>query len=565
MTKNSDESPRDLQHFWIECLDCKTKTSFHPLDEACPECGGTWRFARYDLEQMRESFTTRISSHQYNLWRYRDLLPVTDSSFQTRLNEGWTPLFRAEQLGLLLGLDQLYIKDERQGPTHSFKDRQAAVSTSVLREYHLHQAVICSTGNVAIAFSATCARAGIKLWAFLTSLVPPEKMHEVAIYGTKVIKVTGTYDEAKRLAAEFAHHRGFYIDRGARSIATVESMKTLAFEIAEQLALYLPERTPTRWQAPDWYFQAVSGGAGPIGVMKGFRELSALGLINSIPAMGLIQSEGCAPMVHAWKAGNEVADPVRQPNTHITTLTTGDPGRSYTHLRKQMLAANRGVMESASDEEAFRALHLIAKLEGLSVEPAAAVAFAGLIKLAKAGVLKRDDVIVLNCSGHAMPVEGQLLAPGWAHDIDTKEYSLPEQPKEGLLAALESLDESLVRRILIIDDEADARRLIRRVLEAQGAYLVSEAESGSAALHDFETHRPDLIILDLMMPDLDGFDVLEALKRKSEQSDIPIIVVTAKELSSEERAKLEGRIEGLLIKGDFLGDDLIDHVDTILD
>jgi len=230
-----------------------------------------------------------------------------------------------------------------------------------------------------------------------------------------------------------------------------------------------------------------------------------------------------------------------------------------------MLAANRGVMESVSDEEAFRALHLIAKLEGLSVEPAAAVAFAGLIKLAKAGVLKRDDVIVLNCSGHAMPVEGQLLAPGWAHDIDTKEYSLPEQPKEGLLAALETLDESLVRRILIIDDEADARRLIRRVLEAQGAYLVSEAESGSAALRDFETHRPDLIILDLMMPDLDGFDVLEALKRKSEQSDIPIIVVTAKELSSEERAKLEGRIEGLLIKGDFLGDDLIDHVDTILD
>lgn len=565
MTQPTADSPSDLQHFWVECLDCETKTSFHPLDEACPKCGGVWRFARYDLDRVKEGFSTRISSRQTDLWRYRDLLPITDISDQTSFSQGWTPLIHAEQLGHLLGLDQLYIKDERQGPTHSFKDRQAAVSTAVLREHHLQQAVICSTGNVAIAFSATCARAGIKLWAFLTSLVPLEKMHEVAIYGTKVIKVTGTYDQAKRLAAEFATHRKIYIDRGPRSIAAVESMKTLAFEIAEQLPLLFPDPGPTSWRAPDWYFQAVSGGIGPIGVMKGFQELLALGLIDSVPAMGLIQIAGCAPMVHAWKAGNQVADPILQPSTHITTLTTGDPGRAYTHLREQMLAAAGGVMESVTDEEAFRALHLIAKLEGLSVEPAAAAAFAGLIKLAKAGAFKRDEVIVLNCSGHAMPVEGQLLAPGWAHDIDTKEYSLPEQPTDGLLAALETLDESLVKRILIIDDEADARRLIRRVLEAQGAYLVFEAESGPAALHEFETTRPDLVILDLMMPDMDGFAVLEELKQKTNRIDIPVIIVTAKELSSEELSKLQGRIDGLLIKGDFLGDDLIDHVDTILD
>jgi threonine synthase len=281
--------------------------------------------------------------------------------------------------------------------------------------------------------------------------------------------------------------------------------------------------------------------------------------------MGIIQAAGCAPMVHAWKAEKTIADPIRQPKTHITTLTTGDPGRAYTHLQEEMRGRTGGVMESVTDEQAFQALHLIAKLEGLSVEPAAAVAFAGVIKLAKKGILKRQEVIVINCSGHAMPVEAQLLAPGWAHDIDTSKYTLPDQPMEGLLSALDSLNERVTTNILIVDDYADARRLIRRVLEAQGSYTIREADQGQAALQAVDTERPDLIILDLMMPGMDGFEVLEQLKAKSEQSDIPIIVVTAKELTTEEQQKLQGRIEGLLIKGDFLGDDLVDQVDTLLE
>jgi threonine synthase len=565
MSENINLIDGEDPNFWIECHDCQSITVFNPLQNNCPACASDWRFARYDLARVKRSFSNHLSSREKDLWRYAELLPLHTQSNKNDLNEGWTPLVHAEQLGLLLGLDQLYIKDERQGPTRSFKDRQAAVSTAALQEHDLHQAVISSTGNVAIAFSASCARAGIKLWGFLTSLVPPEKMHEVAVYGTKVIKVTGTYDEAKKLAREFAHQRGLYIDRGVHSIAAVESMKTIAFEIAEQLPQKNQTPSPTLWQSPDWYIQAVSGGLGPIGVMKGFQELHNMGFIDTLPAMGIIQSAGCAPMVHAWQAGNPIADPILQPKTHITTLTTGDPGRAYTHLQEEMRERTGGVMESVTDEQAFQALHLIAKLEGLSVEPAAAAAFAGVIKLANTGILKRKDVIVVNCSGHTMPVEAQLLAPGWAHDINTSEYSLPDQPREGLFSALDSLNESITSKILIVDDHADARRLIRRVLEAQGSYSIREADHGQAAVQAFDTERPDLVVLDLMMPGMDGFEVLEQLKAKSGQTDIPIIVVTAKELTAKEQQKLKGRIEGLLIKGDFLGDDLVDHVDTILD
>ena len=104
---------------------------------------------------------------------------------------------------------QLFIKDERYGTTNSFKDRQAVVSVAAMLEAGIHEAVIASTGNAAVAFAAACARAGIKLWVFMTSLVPPEKLREVALYGAEVVKVSGTYDQAKQIAAEFAKRRDF--------------------------------------------------------------------------------------------------------------------------------------------------------------------------------------------------------------------------------------------------------------------------------------------------------------------------------------------------------------------
>jgi threonine synthase len=469
---------------------------------------------------------------------------------------------------MMLDLENLFIKDERQGPTRSFKDRQASVSVNSLREHGLAQAVVCSTGNVAIAYSSFCARGGIKLWSFLTSLVPAEKMHEVAVYGTEVVKVTGTYDQAKQLASQFADERGYYLDRGVRSIPALESMKTIAFEIAEQLGELLPSNNgrPDRitWRSPDWYIQAVSGGIGPLGVLKGFIELQAAGLVDRIPSIGVIQTEGCAPMANAWSANLDRVEPVLQPATHIITLTTGDPGRAYTLLRERMLENAGGTMQSVSDEEAVRALHIVAKMEGLSIEPAAAVAFAGLFKLVRSGVIRHDQSIVLNCSGHTLPVESSLLPSGWSQDIELDAFQLPEKPRDGLIAALRSLDRTKTTRVLVIDDQKEARRLIRRVMEAQGEYEVKEAGSALEALEALNQALPNLIILDLMMPEMDGFELLENLKRIEKTQEIPVIVVTAKELTSEEWSRIDDQVEILLTKGNFLSDDLLDEISKIL-
>lgn len=519
-----------------------------------------WSEARYDLATAAEAFRS-LGEGRRDLWRYQALLPIAQIPPGLPMGEGGTPLLRGDNLGLLLGLHHVYIKDERRGPTASFKDRQAAVATAALREAGAGEAVIASTGNVALAYSAYCARVGIQLWAFLTSRVPGAKMHEVALYGTQVVKVTGTYDHAKALAAAFAERHGYFYDRGLASVPSVESMKTIAFEIAEQMADAFGRRG---WMAPDWYLQAVSGGLGPHGVLKGFAELFEMGLIDRIPRMGIIQAEGCSPMVQAWKAGAETAVPVESPSSRIFTLSTGNPGRGYTLLRERILAASGGAFESVSDDEAIQAMHTVARMEGLSIEPAAAVAFAGLLKLARQGVIQPEDRVVVNLSGHSMPVEEEALGEGWFRDLTPAEGK-DEVPQDGLLAALSSLDRRVTREILVVDDLPEARQLLRRILHAHGEYIIREAVSGPEALRLAADHPPDLIILDLMMPDMDGFTVLDRLQQAPSTATVPVIVVTAKELTSREERSLQGRIRRLMTKGEFLSEDLLGEIDRALD
>lgn len=261
---------------YLECDSCGHRLSIEHPPETCPRCGGGWLDVIYDYERVACLWPDALRERPWDMWRYHELLPVSDVSQRVTMGEGGTPLLHAGNLGVMMSCPHIYLKDERQSPTGSFKDRQASLSTSVMREMGVTEAVVASTGNVAIAYSAYSSLAGIKLWAFLTSLVPQEKMREVAIYGAEVVKVTGTYDQTKQVAAEFAARRNLFRDRGIRSFAARESMKTVAFEVAEQLPGLMGARQGARgerpWRAPDWYVQAVSGGMGPVGVWKGYSS-----------------------------------------------------------------------------------------------------------------------------------------------------------------------------------------------------------------------------------------------------------------------------------------------------
>jgi threonine synthase len=379
-------------------------------------------------------------------------------------------------------------------------------------------------------------------------------MREMGLYGAEVVKVTGTYDQAKEVAGNYASRHRFHAERGAKGVVGKESMKTMAYEIAERLG----------WRAPDWYVQAVSGGIGPIGVWKGFSELYEMGLIDSLPKLAIIQSEGCNPMVRAFRAGKSVAEPVT-PRTNITVLSTGDPGMGYTYLY-EATTSQGGTMTSVSDEAAFTALRRLARTEGISVEPATAVAFAGLEQLAAEGILGPDETVVVNASGHTLPVEKFILSDQHFVDIAVNSPLADTwgMPEEGLIAALDALDEK-VTSVVIIDDSPQDSRLIRRLLQRHKEYRIFEANDSQEGLALIRERQPDLITIDLMMPDMDGFTLLEALKEDPTTADIPVIVVSGKTLTAAERKQLEEQAVSMWVKGDYSTRDLVDHIVTQLD
>jgi threonine synthase len=537
---------------YLECNLCGNQQPYEPFVPAvCRKCDSQWLEARYNYDAFKREILRGLPNRPSNMWRYQDVLPLSNPSLLDLYPAGGTPLWLSQRFAPALGLDSVYIKDERYGPTSSFKDRQAAGAVAAMLEHGVREAVIASTGNAAVAYAAACARAGIKLWVFMTSLVPQEKLREAALFGAEVIRVSGNYDQTKQIAAQFAQRRHLLFDRGATSIPARESMKTIAYEIVEQLG----------WQAPEWYVQAVSGGLGPLGVHQGFKELFDMGLINKVPKLAIIQTEGCAPMVEAFKAGKDVAQAI-VPNTSIIILSTGDPGKAYTYLWK-LSQQFGGMMESVTDAEAFAAMRALAKSEGMAVEPATAVAFAGFEKLVQNGIVKPHEKVVINCTGHTFPVEKHVLGDQWAVDVHLSRDQTPA-PREGLQAALENLDEKATT-VLLVDDNSDDALLIRRLLEGKKAYRVFHAKDGWEGLAMARQKLPDLIVTDLTMPGIDGFGLVEELKLDPRTKDIPVVVVSAKDITSEERKRLNGHIEAVYQKGSLPPRRFVDEVVQVLE
>jgi len=555
--------------FLYKCIVCGYFKEYETLIGTCPECGEEWLEPIYDLDEAALIWRHELPGRDRTMWRYWELLPMLRKEHIVSMGEGWTPLLRADNLGVMLGHRNLFIKDERQSPTASFKDRQASLAISVMKENNITEMVVASTGNVAISYSAYCARAGIKLWAFLDSHVPHEKEREARLYGTEVVKVDSTYDKTKEVALKFAQHRNLFVDRGIRGIAAREAMKTVAFEIAEQLG----RLQGVSWAAPDWYVQSVSGGMGPIGVWHGFYELFKMGLISKIPKLAIIQTEGCAPMVNSFHKGLDNCEVVHNPTSIINVLSTGNPGPAYAYIRNLVLT-HGGNFVKVDDEASFKAMRNMAQLEGLSMEPAAAVACAGVIKMVREQLIDPNETVVVNATGHTFPVEKQILENEIVkshtrlqnldkHVVENTKPETPSLHQEGLLTALERLDDR-VQSIAIIEDEPEARILLRRILHHRRRYNIFEASDGASGIDLIRSKKPDLVLLDLMMPGVDGFEVLDLMKADDSLREIPVIVITAKDLTSDDYRRLSGKVESLLQKGEFMEEELYESITDVL-
>jgi len=319
------------------------------------------------------------------MWRYANLLPVDGEPVD--LGTGFTPLTRADNLGRLLGLEQLYIKNDCLNPTWSFKDRAVAVAVTKAREFGFTTIACASTGNLAASVAAHAAKAGLKSYVFFPADIERSKIVSAAIHNPTLVAVQGSYDKVNHLCHRLveAYNWGF-ININLRPYYA-EGSKTLGYEIAEQLG----------WRSPDRILAPSASGLLFTRIWKGLNELSMLGLIGPVNThMHCVQAAGSSPIVNAYDAGTLHVLPV-EPNTIAKSIAVGNPADGNYALK--VARESDGTATSVTDDEIIEGIRLLAETEGIFSEAAGGVVIASLRKMVKSGIIKSQDLTVACITG----------------------------------------------------------------------------------------------------------------------------------------------------------------------
>lgn len=371
------------------CRECGT-TYPSEAKYSCEFCFGPLEVA-YDLDAARGVVTREsITNGPNSIWRYGALLP--DPGVEPiDMGAGWTPLRRSTRLAEVLGVRELWLKDDTRNPTGSFKDRVVSVALSSARRLGFTLAACASTGNLATSVAAHAAFIGWPSVTIIPADLEKSKIAMAAIFGGTVLGVEGSYDDVNRLCIELvAEHPDWAFANINLRPYYAEGSKTLAFEVCEQLG----------WRTPDQVVVPVASGSQLTKISKGFHEFIDLGLVDGVaPVLFGAQATGCSPIATAFSEGAEVITPQR-PNTIARSLAIGNPADGPYVLDE--LRRNGGDCGSVSDEEILECIGLLARTEGIFAETAGGVTIASLRQMIQRGTIDPEKSIVAIISGHGL-------------------------------------------------------------------------------------------------------------------------------------------------------------------
>lgn len=379
---------------YLRCLICGRAYAPDAVAYVCPDHGYDGILdVVYDYDAIASRFSRESlqANGVFDIWRYRDLLPVGGRTAVPPLTVGGTPLYKTDRLAAQLGLKQVWVKDDGRNPTASFKDRASAVAVVKAQEANAEVITTASTGNAAAALSGICASVGQKNVIFVPKSAPEAKITQLLVLGSEVMLVDGSYDDAFELCLEAAEAYGWYNRNTGYNPYMSEGKKTVSFEIAEQLD----------WRAPDVVFVSVGDGCIIGGVHKGFKDLVALGWIDKMPRIVGVQAKGSNYLAEAWANGEDVVTkPAIQANTVADSISAGLPRDRI----KAMAAVKEtnGAFITVSDEEILAAIPALAQLSGVFAEPAGATAYAGLLTAVETHQVGRDERIVVINTGNGL-------------------------------------------------------------------------------------------------------------------------------------------------------------------
>ena len=378
----------------LKCLICGREYQPDQIDYVCPKHGDDGVLdVVYDYEQMAKYFDRDIlsASTDYSIWRYKPLLPIHLNSEVPPLVVGWTPMYPATRLGSKLGLNSLWIKDDGRQPTASFKDRASALAVVKAREKRAKIITTASTGNAAAALSGLCASISFPNIIFVPESAPQAKIAQLLVFGSTVLLVKGTYDEAFELCLAAAKKYGWYNRNTGYNPYMTEGKKTAAYEICEQL----------KWQAPDRIFVSVGDGCIIGGLHKGLKDLFSLGWIDKMPKLMGIQAEGSSFLYEAWK--NEEDVQTKPPITAQTVADSISAGLPRDRLKAMSaVVETKGAYITVGDKQILKAIPALARGAGVFSEPAGAAAYAGLIKAIEQGLVATNETIVVLNTGNGL-------------------------------------------------------------------------------------------------------------------------------------------------------------------
>jgi threonine synthase len=367
----------------MKCISCGAEYDNNEIIYTCRDCGSILEVL-CQPNVSKEVFSCRKST----MWKYKEFMPV-DHSMIISLEEGGTPFCRCKSLGDDLGID-LHVKVEGSNPTGSFKDRGMSVGITKAMELGVSTVGCASTGNTSASLAAYAARAGLRCIVLLPAgKVALGKLSQAMFHGAEVFSVRGNFDEALEAITALALSGELYLLNSVNPFR-LEGQKSIGFEIVDSMG----------WESPDRIILPVGNAGNISAIWKGVREFHEAGFIQDLPMMTGIQAEGAAPIVRAVEKKADDIVPVENPETVATAIRIGAPVSAKKALRA--IYDSGGLAETVTDEEILSAQKLLARREGIGVEPASAASIAGLIKLLEDGEIDKSERIVCVVTGHLL-------------------------------------------------------------------------------------------------------------------------------------------------------------------
>ena len=349
-------------------------------------------WVRYDLEGVGVAMTKKaVASREPTMWRYRELLPVSDETKIASLGEGMSPLLRCERLGAALGLNDLWVKDESQLPTGSFKSRGLSMAISRANELGVRRVAIPTAGNAGGAMAAYAARVGMEAFVFMPVDTPIVNQFEAAYYGARAFLVEGLITDCGAIVSDGTPHMDWFDMSTLKEPYRIEGKKTMGLELAEQFG----------WSLPDVIMYPTGGGTGLIGMWKAFGELDEMRWLvdERRPRMVSCQADGCAPISTAWQSGKRFADPFPNPATSASGLRV--PAAVGDFMIIDAVNESGGQARSCPEDSLLDWARKGAELEGIAFAPEAGACLGVLEALVSERAIDPDERVVVFNTGAA--------------------------------------------------------------------------------------------------------------------------------------------------------------------